>query len=246
MTDHSIGIIIPCYNGAAHIGEAIQSVLNQNVQKVSVYVVDDGSTDNSVEIVSSFPEVALLQQANAGPSAARNRGLEEAGGHDFIGFLDADDLYPANKLESQLDYLLANPETDLVSGRIQCMGTHSDHMYTKMYEDPVEKTMLNFHLGASLYRAKVFETIGLLDEELRYSEDVDHWFKIVEQGLKFHFLEQVTLLHRRHENNITNVPLSVQNSYFIRAIKKSMDRRKNMAAFQMPDFFQHALRSKNQ
>ncbi|MEO9965304.1 MAG: glycosyltransferase family A protein [Reichenbachiella sp.] len=244
MTDSSISIVIPCYNGAEHLGKAIQSVLDQKIDHVQIVVVDDGSTDDSPSVARSYDQVTLIQQANAGPAAARNMGVL-ATNSTFVGFLDADDLYPPNKLKLQMEYLTAHPELDLISGRIQCMGTHSDHMYTEMYEDQEKKTMLNFHLGASLYKRQVFEEIGLLDEELKYSEDVDHWFKIVEQGLKYAFLDQVTLLHRRHETNMTNIPLAEQNSFFIRAIKKSMDRRKKLDSFQMPDFFQHALRRKS-
>lgn len=243
MSEPTISIIIPCYNTEDFIREAIDSILAQRINNLEILVIDDGSDHDITPIIKTYDQVELVQQNNAGPSAARNRGLSLAKG-EFIAFLDADDLWPKHKLQKQLDYLNLHPTLDLVSGRIQCMGSSSDHMYTKMYENADQKTMLNFHLGASLYRRAVFDVVGPFDEELRYSEDVDHWFKIVENGLKFEFLNEITLMHRRHETNMTNVPLSSQNTYFLRALKKSMDRRKKLGSFKMPDFFQHALRNK--
>ncbi|UXX80814.1 glycosyltransferase [Reichenbachiella carrageenanivorans] len=240
MTDFSISIIIPCYNAEEHLASAIQSIIDLEIENLEIIVVDDGSTDNSITIARSFDKIQLISQANSGPAAARNRGIEAASG-DIIGFLDADDLYPDQKIKIQLDYLRKNPDTEIVSGRIQCFGDQSDHMYIKIYEDAAQKTMLNFHVGANLYRKNVFDKIGGFDVDLRYAEDVDHWFKIVEQGINYHFLSEVTLLHRRHHNNMTNVSQGIQNPYFIRAIKKSMDRRKKLDKFDLPNFFKNSL-----
>ncbi|UXP32661.1 glycosyltransferase [Reichenbachiella agarivorans] len=244
MTNISVSIIIPCYNGSQHLAPAIQSVLDQQIANSQIIVVDDGSTDNSVEIASAFDHVQTIQQPNAGPAAARNRGISIAEG-DFISFLDADDLYPKNKLKNQLDYLNKNPEIELVSGRIKCIGNNADHMFSKIYENSEEKTMLNFHLGAGLYRKHTIDKIGYFDEDLKYAEDVDHWFKIVEQGISYHFLPEVTLLHTRHENNMTNSSHAIQTPYLIRAVKKSMDRRKKLAKFEMPEFFKNTLSHRN-
>lgn len=239
MEEPKVSVIIPCFNSEKYLPLAIQSINYQNSEHLEIIIIDDGSTDQSVQIASTFPNVKLITQANTGPSSARNKGLHAAKGN-YIGFLDADDEYPTNKLSLQMDYLTKNKEADFVSGRIQCIGTGSDYRFVKSYEDVEKKIMRNFHLGANLYRRSVFDKIGNFDEELRFAEDVDHWYKILEQNLKFEFLEEVTLLHRRHEENMTNKSRSAENSYFIKALKKSLDRRKNLNSEEMSSFFKKA------
>src|SRR5699024_6424946 len=92
-------IVIPLYNKELSITNTLQSVLNQTFTDFEVVIVNDGSTDNSVEKVEAFndPRIRLIHQANAGVSAARNKGIEEAN-YDWISFLDADDLWMENHL----------------------------------------------------------------------------------------------------------------------------------------------------
>ena len=99
--------------------EAVQSVLDQKYSPVEIIIVDDGSTDGTETVARSLPEtVRYLHQSNQGPAAARNRGIEHAQG-SLIAFADADDLWPAGKLELQLPYLIRDPAIEIVMGRIQ-------------------------------------------------------------------------------------------------------------------------------
>lgn len=96
-----ISVIIPNYNRATLIGETIENMLNQTIIPDELIVVDDGSTDNSVDIIRSFGScVHLIRQSNQGPGAARNLGLKASSG-DYIQFMDSDDLASINKLEVQ-------------------------------------------------------------------------------------------------------------------------------------------------
>jgi glycosyltransferase involved in cell wall biosynthesis len=99
----AVSVVIPCYNGARFLREALESALRQTHAPLEVIVVDDGSTDDSVGIAEAVGSpVRVIQQAHGGESVARNRGIEEARG-DWIGFLDADDLWEPTKLERQLE-----------------------------------------------------------------------------------------------------------------------------------------------
>ena len=98
----TVSVVIPCYNGAAFLREALDSVLAQTRPPLEVIVVDDGSTDDSAAIAESYgPPVRVIRQENQGESVARNRGIDEARG-DWIAFLDADDVWKPEKLARQL------------------------------------------------------------------------------------------------------------------------------------------------
>jgi glycosyltransferase involved in cell wall biosynthesis len=116
-----LSVIIPTHNRAAFVADAINSVLAQQAENLEIIVVDDGSGDNTAEIVKSFgPPVRYVYQANAGPSSARNRGVELAQG-EFLGFLDDDDLWSSEKLAIQLPRLLDDPKLEIVLGHTQRM-----------------------------------------------------------------------------------------------------------------------------
>ncbi len=101
----SISVVIPCYNAAKYLGEAVDSVLRQTCQPLEILVIDDGSTDGSGTLAESYgPPVRVIRQANQGQSAARNRGICEARG-EWLALLDADDLWEPEKLRLQLDAL---------------------------------------------------------------------------------------------------------------------------------------------
>lgn len=97
-----VSVIIPTYNSINTINETLQSVRNQTYRNYEIVVVDDGSTDDTVELLRTFDDIILVTQTNQGVSAARNRGVKEAKG-DLIAFLDSDDLWHPQKLEIQIN-----------------------------------------------------------------------------------------------------------------------------------------------
>jgi glycosyltransferase involved in cell wall biosynthesis len=106
-----ISVIIPVYNGEKTIKETIEAVLNQTFSDFELIVINDGSQDSTLDIVSSIQEarIKVFSYPNAGQAISRNRGLSHACG-EFIAFLDADDLWTPDKLEAQLKALQANPQ----------------------------------------------------------------------------------------------------------------------------------------
>ena len=111
-----VTVVIPCYNQAHFLGEAIESVLSQSYRNFEVIVVDDGSTDNTSEVASRYEGVRLVRQENRGLSGARNRGMREAKG-EYVVFLDADDRLLPGALEAGLRCFEAHPECAFVSGQ---------------------------------------------------------------------------------------------------------------------------------
>src|SRR5215510_11775591 len=112
-----VSIIIPAYNSAAYIEEAIRSALEQDYEEKEIIVVDDGSTDSTPDILKSLQEqIVVLSQVNAGAGAARNRGLKHAKG-TYIAFLDSDDFWVPGKLRLQIEYLEEKPKVGAVCSK---------------------------------------------------------------------------------------------------------------------------------
>jgi glycosyltransferase involved in cell wall biosynthesis len=181
-----ISIIIPIYNGEKTIRETILSVLNQTFTDIEVLVINDGSTDSTLETISNItdPRLKVVSFPNAGLSASRNRGIKLASG-EFISFIDADDLWTPDKLESQFNALNKTPETGVAyswtnwideSGQIIYGGGNhlfSGDVYTHLF-------LGDFIEGGSnvLIRRSALDEIGGFNETIQYSEDWEMWLRL--------------------------------------------------------------------
>ncbi|HET9645560.1 MAG TPA: glycosyltransferase [Burkholderiaceae bacterium] len=132
MKPPAISVIIPAYNASATLGRAIGSVLEQTRPAHEIIVVDDGSRDGTAEVARHYgPRVQIVQQANAGPSAARNRGVEAATG-DWIAFLDADDWYYPDRLERHSRMIEADRALDFLVGNFDYRDSSGTRMHSSM------------------------------------------------------------------------------------------------------------------
>jgi GT2 family glycosyltransferase len=221
----SISVVIPVFNACEFIAEAVGSVLAQRNPAVEIIVVDDGSTDALDAAVRALPaDIRLFRlTTNKGPAAARNVGLKNAHG-ELVAFLDADDLWPEGSLAALTDALLADPAQAVVHGHAQLFrrGDAADGIE---YLGNPEESFASY-LGAGLYRREVFSRVGLFDEDLRYSEDVDWYNRADETGIGVARLAIVTLLVRRHAGNMTRGKSLVELNH-LRVFKKLLDRKRN-------------------
>lgn len=211
MNSPLISVIIPTYNRAAFIKDAIESVLNQTYKNYEIIVVDDGSIDNTKEIVSSIAgSIRYIYKSNSGPSASRNRGIREARG-EYIAFLDSDDLWDPEKLELQMNEFLGNPELAMVTSNYRFIDQNK-----QVIKDPVGKegyvppryiiadmVRLQFPWGGTsqfIFRRSVFEDVGVFNERLRISEDLDLLIRI---GVRYPiaYVNRVLTSIRLHENH---------------------------------------------
>ncbi len=219
-----VSVVIPVFNGERFLREAVQSVLTQNYAPMEIIIVDDGSTDGTAIIARSFPEtVRYLVQANKGPAAARNRGIEHAQG-SLIAFADADDLWPATKLELQLPYLIKEPTIEIVMGRIQQVLL-SKSITGQTQANEIGEPVFSVNLGSAVIRRSVFERVGLFDETMRYSEDVDWFMRAREGGVRIKTIDTVTVFYRQHEQNMTRGK-SPSELNVLKALKRSLNRRR--------------------
>lgn len=220
----SVSVIMPVYNGARFILDALDSIARQAYSSLEVIIVDDGSTDNSRELIEGYTSLTThyIFQSRQGPAAARNRALHAANG-DMIAFLDADDLWPDNKIKTQLSILTTHPQVDVVHGAVQLMmissATEDEHQFL-----PFGAPSHIVSLGSIFCRKYLFKKIGFLDETLASSEDVDWFMRLKEHNIPVTLTPEVSLFYRIHQTNMTSDKIR-RDAYFLKAIKKSLDRR---------------------
>ena len=186
--DPLVSVIIPNYNHAQYVGDAIWSVLTQEYRNFEIIVVDDGSTDNSREVIAQFGDkVQYIHQKNAGLSAARNTGIKASKGV-LIGVLDADDMYESIFLSTLVAALQENPDADGVYCGYQFVD-HKNNLLPQIEARPVDHDKLydalldgNFFVPESIFlRRYVYDNIGLFDETLRACEDWDVWLRVTKK-----------------------------------------------------------------
>lgn len=223
-----ITTIIPVRNGEKFIGDALASINRQTTVPDEILVVDDGSTDNTVDIVLSAcktnPAIRLLNGPQKGPGPARNVALSQSRG-EIITFLDADDLWPADKLQLQLARLNRAPRVDVVSGFIRYFDKLSREKLAPAGDSRVND-IFHVHLGAAVFRRSVFDRLGYFHEDMLYSEDVDLILKIREKGIPMCILKHITLYYRRHKNSMTSTVTPEESKSFNTVILRSMMRRR--------------------
>jgi glycosyltransferase involved in cell wall biosynthesis len=200
-----VTVIVPVRDGERFLGSALASIAAQEYEPLDVIVVDDGSVDASRAIAEEFAaagalRVRVLDQPNAGPAAARNRGLAIARG-ELVTFLDADDEMLPGRLHFQVGYLVANPEVDAVIGREEI------HVEPGVQPPPWVRRLPP---GAPTYQPLSlmvwrhwFEHVGSFDESFRTGEDTEWLSRLVTRGGRLDRVEQVTVRRRIHGANLT-------------------------------------------
>lgn len=211
-------IIIPVYNHAQYLGDAIKSVRHQSYRHFEIIVVDDGSTDNTREVAAQFgDQINYIWQKNQGLSAARNTGIKAAQGA-FIGVLDADDIYEPHFLSTLVAILQANP----TANGIYCGYQFVDHNNNPMpqieaRQIPPEQMFTalldgNFLVPESMFvRRGCYEMEGLFDESLRALEDWDMWLRITRTH-KIIGTSQVLTRHRILAGSMSTDPTRMLNN----------------------------------
>jgi len=178
-----VSVIIPTYNRAWILKETIESVLNQDYKKFEIIVVDDGSTDNTNEILGSYENINVIQQEHKGVSAARNVGVAVSNG-SLIAFLDSDDLWLPGKLTAQVEFFHNNPsamicqteEIWLRDGKRVNPGKKHKKYSGMIFEQSLLLCIVS--PSAVMMKRSLFDSIGGFDESLTACEDYDLWLRI--------------------------------------------------------------------
>ncbi len=224
MSKPLASVIIPAYRVEGFVRETLESVLRQDYPNYEVIVVDDGSDDATPKLVAEYP-VQLLRQPHRGISAARNAGLRVARG-DYLTILDADDLWPADRLSAQVEYLEQHPQIEIVLGLTEFFLTPGQerppHFSALMEGDPVPG-----HASTMLARRQVFELVGDFDETLVVGEDIDWLARAKDAGVPSARLDQVFLHYRIHSNNISRHTARNREAIF-EILRRSVHRQNEL------------------
>lgn len=208
MRSGLVSIITPCYNGAKYIGETIESVLKQSYTDWEMIIVDDGSKDNSAEIVNGYKDkrISLVKQMNAGSAAARNNGIRRAEGQ-YIALLDADDLWEPNFLEKQINYMkeknaicvfcsykrISEKSEEILSPTIARAMITEKHM----------KVMNYIGCLTGLYDSSKYGKLYLKEELKSIRDDYAYWYDIVALEGKAYGNPEILAKYRVITNSVT-------------------------------------------
>lgn len=193
-----ISVIIPVFNMEQYLAEAIESVLDQDVQG-ELIVVDDGSTDGSLEIARKYP-VRVISQVNKGLASARNTGIMNAQG-DWCLFLDADDKLAKSGLDKIVEAI--NPEVDIVSGSFKTFGTSNQEIIL-MPDPKLEDFRTGNRIGSSsaVRRLALLAVGGFSPRMVEGWEDLHLWTNLLTKGSKIITIPEIVWLYRTKENSM--------------------------------------------
>jgi len=213
MTNSRVSIIIPAYNAADYLKEAVDSVLAQTYKNIEIIVVDDGSTDDTRSALESYVasgKIKYIYQKNKGLAGARNTGIKNASGK-YVAFLDADDLFLPDKVAEQARALEENPGygvcySDLLHFSEDGKVYHHRYNYPSgdIFEQLLHRQFVNPLTVVA--RRELFTKYGFFDESLRRSEDWDLWLRLARAGVKFYFLDERLARYRvRSVGNLSSL-----------------------------------------
>src|SRR5438309_5207552 len=205
-----VSVIIPNHNYAHYLGQAVDSVLAQTYQNTEIVVVDDGSQDNSENIVAGYGDrVRLIKQGNQGVSAARNAGVRETEG-ELVAFLDADDFWAPSKLERQVNCYLGDIDLGLIHCGVDEVNGEGNHLRFQMdgMEGWVAKELLLFRRAVIILSGStmlvprtVFGMAGGFDTRLSTSADWDFCYRVAKRK-RVGFIAEPLVKYRVHTSNM--------------------------------------------
>jgi glycosyltransferase involved in cell wall biosynthesis len=211
-----VSVVMPCYRAAAFVRRAVESVVAQDYPAIELICVNDGSPDNTLEVLEALKQefssrlsFRVIDQPNAGASAARNRGLDLAEGQ-YIQFLDADDWLLPSKLTSQLA-LAQEAHPAFVVGSYERVREDGSKLYSRRYDaqcsDRIWSLLLNTNLGitsSNLFRADALRSVGGWNEDLSSSQEYDLMFRLLQsEGTVVFDPSAFTIILHRSQGSIS-------------------------------------------
>lgn len=222
----SISVLIPVFNCERYLGAAIESVLAQTLSPTEIIVVDDGSTDGTANIATSFgSRVRYEFRPHAGIPTTRNACIETARG-DWLAFLDADDLWLPEKLRAQADLMLARPELQFTLTYVQLFLEPGCGMPRGYLSEWFESARMCGWLSSFLGRKSIFGIVGGFDTTLPLCEDVDWFSRAKHLNAPMAHLERGLLRKRVHDRNNSN-NVDRNKALLLQAAKRNLDRKRH-------------------
>jgi glycosyltransferase involved in cell wall biosynthesis len=197
----TISIITPSYNQGQFIERTVQSVLSQNINNLDYLIMDGGSTDNSSTIFQKFEaQLKWISEKDKGQAHAINKGISLTSGA-IIGWLNSDDIYYPNALQTVYDFFATHPNVDVLYGNAYHIDENDnivENYATKPWNIEALKDVCYLSQPAVFFRRSVVEQFGMLDEDLQYCLDYEYWLRLALNGARFFYLPQVLAGSRLH------------------------------------------------
>lgn len=225
-----VSVIIPAYNAEKTILETIESLQEQTLSDFEIIVINDGSTDRTIELLSALsdPRLKVFSYENGGLPTARNRGISHATG-EFISFIDADDLWTSDKLQAQIEALQVHPEAGVAYSWTAFINESSQFLYAWepiYFEGDIYPEILlqNFISSGSniLVRKQFIEQAGLFDPSLKSAEDWDYYIRLAAL-CPFVVVPKYQILYRRSSQSMTS-KVDVMEKYILQVIERAFQQ----------------------
>lgn len=220
-----ISVIIPTFNHARFIQEAIKSVVSQEIDKLEIIVIDDGSMDDIEEEINCVNDkrIRLIKQTNTGASEARNNGVRHARG-EYIAFLDADDIWVPNKLKLQLEVIMNRTDVNMVFGQVMEFYDSSIEGHSALQKDV--KTFIGYTPSVLFISKRDFFRVGEFHNKWKVAEFIDWYDRAKHVGLTEILLPDVLAFRRIHSGNIDRLHRPDIKQYAA-VLKEALDRKRN-------------------
>lgn len=215
VSNPRVTVVMAVHNGGKYIRQAIDSLLNQSLHEFELIVVDDASTDESLNMVRTYsdPRIHILENSvQKGPSYSRNRGWKRARG-EYIAILDADDIALPDRLRLQSEYLSANPDVALCGGNFETIDESGNtKSRDRIRRDPLTLRWLLlfgncFVHSTVMFRREAVESLGGYDETMPRGEDYDLYLRLASHG-RIVFLNDILCRWRDHQQSLSHQQLS--------------------------------------
>lgn len=218
-----VSVVIPAYNYARYLPAAIESVLAQTYQPIELIVVDDGSTDDTPNVVSPYADrIRYIRQANSGVCVTRNTGIRASQGK-FVAFLDADDIWMPEKIQKQMEAQILHPDAgcigcgvELVDGDLQASRQvwHDDLLGSpeqRLNDVFLRREWVGGSCSGAFVSRSVLDQIGLFDASLTAAEDWDMWLRIVQFHPVYNLREPLVRIRRHFTGSFRNADKMERN-----------------------------------
>lgn len=221
----SISVVVPVYNHERYLGDAIASIVRQHPVPDEIVVVDDGSTDGSAAVARGFgPPVDCISVPRRGVAGALNAGINASSG-EFLGFLDADDLWPDGRIELQLAALEADSTLDVVFGHVDEFYSPELDVAERSQRAPLRRAVPGLLITTMLVRRRSFDRVGPFREGPQVGEQMEWLFRARAAGLRT-MMQPQTVLHRRVHGRGHRSSESGYRTAYLEVVREALRRRR--------------------
>ncbi|AWV99993.1 glycosyltransferase family 2 protein [Arcticibacterium luteifluviistationis] len=219
-----ISVIIPIFNAEKHLRQALDSVLNQSQSASEIIVINDGSTDNTLQILNGYANhLRIINRENKGPAFTVNEGISLSK-NDWLCFLDADDLWTNNKLEKQYRFTQENPNTNVFFGMSEQFLSEELSEEQKKRITLIKNPQNGMLRSTMMVHKSIFGQTSFFDTTLVFGEFIDWFTKLKEHGIPYLIQDELFHLRRLHPNSLTSKREHLSD--FAKLLKRKLDRER--------------------